>query len=195
MIIVYCAAARTAALDKAFGADAALVRFVDDQFRNFCFRTTINKGGDIISLPAAEKLSSHPENYRFIGWNTKADGSGDAFEAGKPAKLKKGVNVFYAVWEQFAPEPTSTEEPTVPEKPEQPQTVYRIGVVDNDKKISASGARLALRAGVGLEKYSSDSPEFAAADIDRSGKIGADNARLILRAAVGLEDLSRFAKT
>ena len=64
-----------------------------------------------------------------------------------------------------------------------------IGDVDKDAKVTASDARLALRAAVGLETYASGSEEFVAADVDFDGKVTASDARLILRAAVGLEEL------
>ena len=61
------------------------------------------------------------------------------------------------------------------------------GDIDLDGKISASDARLALRASVGLEKL--DEKQLAAADVDKNGKVTAADARLILRASVGLETL------
>ena len=65
-----------------------------------------------------------------------------------------------------------------------------LGDVDNDGKVTAGDARLALRAAVGLESYAEGSAEFKAADADHDNKLTASDARLILRAAVGLEDLS-----
>ena len=61
------------------------------------------------------------------------------------------------------------------------------GDVDQDGKVTASDARLALRAAVGLEILADD--PLRAADADRDNKITAADARLILRAAVGLETL------
>ncbi len=61
------------------------------------------------------------------------------------------------------------------------------GDVDADGKTSASDARLALRASVGLETL--NDIEISIADVDRNGKITAADARLILRASVGLETL------
>ena len=63
----------------------------------------------------------------------------------------------------------------------------KIGDVDGDGKISASDARLTLRASVGLEKLDSQSTKKA--DADKNDKITAADARLILRASVGLEKL------
>lgn len=56
------------------------------------------------------------------------------------------------------------------------------GDVDYDRKITASDARLILRASVGLEELSQ---YFA--DVDGDGKITASDARIILRKSVGLD--------
>ena len=64
------------------------------------------------------------------------------------------------------------------------------GDIDNNGKLTAADARLALRASVGLEDFPADSRSFTAADVDRSGTITAADARLILRAVVLLEDLT-----
>lgn len=60
-----------------------------------------------------------------------------------------------------------------------------LGDVDGDGKVTASDARLVLRAAVGLEILTGDA--LKAADINKDGKITAADARLILRKAVGLE--------
>ncbi|MBQ7637284.1 MAG: dockerin type I repeat-containing protein [Clostridia bacterium] len=64
-----------------------------------------------------------------------------------------------------------------------------IGDVDNDKKVTASDARLALRAAVILEYFLAGSNEFLACDVNFDKSITAADARLILRAAVKLETL------
>ena len=61
------------------------------------------------------------------------------------------------------------------------------GDVDDDGKVTAADARLALRAAVGLETYAPGSRAFLAADVDFDGLLTAGDARAILRAAVGLE--------
>ena len=68
------------------------------------------------------------------------------------------------------------------------QEIVVAGDVDGDASLSAGDARLALRASVGLERYSSASAYFKAADIDKDKSVSAADARLILRASVGLED-------
>ncbi|MBR5410855.1 MAG: hypothetical protein IK104_09290 [Clostridia bacterium] len=67
-----------------------------------------------------------------------------------------------------------------------------LGDVDNDKKITASDARLALRRAVDLETYPAGSREFKACDVDKDGKVTAGDARHILRAAVSLEDPTKW---
>ena len=69
------------------------------------------------------------------------------------------------------------------------ENTYLLGDVDQDGKITASDARLALRCSVGLEKYASDSAPFLAGDVDRDGRITAGDARTILRVSVHLESL------
>lgn len=63
-----------------------------------------------------------------------------------------------------------------------------LGDVDSDGKITASDARLVLRASVGLEKFSIK--QIISADTDGNPGITASDARLILRASVGLESLT-----
>ncbi len=62
---------------------------------------------------------------------------------------------------------------------------YKMGDVDNDGEVTASDARLALRAAVGLENFTADQTKRA--DMDKDGDVTAQDARLILRTAVGLE--------
>lgn len=64
-----------------------------------------------------------------------------------------------------------------------------LGDINNDTKITAADARLALRAAVNLEKIEKGTDKFNAADVNHDGKITAADARLILRAAVGLQKL------
>lgn len=64
---------------------------------------------------------------------------------------------------------------------------YEIGDVDNDGRISAADARLALRGSVGLEKMEKDTQRFLSADADGDGNITSADARLILRVSVNLD--------
>ena len=68
-----------------------------------------------------------------------------------------------------------------------------LGDADLDGKLSASDARIALRASVNLETLSGEAK--TAADADMDGKISAADARLILRASVGLENLHSHSYT
>ncbi len=65
---------------------------------------------------------------------------------------------------------------------------FDIGDVDADGTISATDARLALRASVNLEQLTAN--QTKAADADKDGTVAAADARLILRASVGLETLA-----
>jgi hypothetical protein len=65
------------------------------------------------------------------------------------------------------------------------QLNFVLGDVDGDGQVTASDARLVLRAAVGLEILTED--QLKAADFDKNGKITAADARLVLRKAVGLE--------
>ncbi len=66
------------------------------------------------------------------------------------------------------------------------ETTNSIGDVNGDGKISASDARLALRASVGLEKLTDT--QFKSADVNNDNKVTASDARTILRVSVGLEN-------
>ena len=68
------------------------------------------------------------------------------------------------------------------------QELVVMGDADGDAQISASDARTALRAAVGLESFSSASAYFKASDVDKDSAVTANDARFILRASVGLED-------
>ena len=68
-------------------------------------------------------------------------------------------------------------------------TTSLLGDVDGNGKVTASDARLALRAAVALEHYAPGSGEFVRADYDGDGNISASDARMILRTAVELEPL------
>ena len=62
------------------------------------------------------------------------------------------------------------------------------GDLDNDQKVTAADARLALRASIGLELF--DKTKITLADVDYNGIVTAADARMILRASVGSEDLN-----
>ncbi len=62
-----------------------------------------------------------------------------------------------------------------------------IGDANLDRIVTASDARITLRAAVGIERLAEKN--ILAADVDCNGKITAGDARAILRAAVGIENL------
>lgn len=64
--------------------------------------------------------------------------------------------------------------------------VKKSGDADGDGAVTASDARLVLRASVGLEALSGEARRLA--DINADNKISASDARLILRISVGLEN-------
>ncbi len=68
-----------------------------------------------------------------------------------------------------------------------PEDNYLLGDVDRDLHISASDARLALRAAVGLEELTD--LQFFVADVNADEVITAEDARQILRAAIQLSQI------
>ncbi len=73
-----------------------------------------------------------------------------------------------------------------------PDKVLRVvvaGDVDCDGAVTASDARLALRASVGLESYEEGSLIYRAANVMTTDNLSASDARAILRASVGLEKI------
>ena len=73
-------------------------------------------------------------------------------------------------------------------------TIVVFGDVEGDGIVSASDARLALRASVGLEDYAEDSAQYKAAKVSTGDTLSAADARLILRASVGLDDPKDWMK-
>ncbi len=68
-----------------------------------------------------------------------------------------------------------------------------LGDVDGDDNIvTASDARIILRASVGLENFTSEQKKLA--DINEDGNISAEDARTALRISVSLEDTLHFYK-
>lgn len=80
---------------------------------------------------------------------------------------------------------------TTPDKPDDPKPPVeddvKLGDVNEDGKVNAADARLALRKAVGLETYEPGSKKFKACDVNKDGKVNASDARKILRVAVGLD--------
>ena len=88
--------------------------------------------------------------------------------------------------EEPTTEPPTTEPPTTePPTTEPPATTVTKGDVDGNGKVTASDARLALRAASKLDVLEGDL--FTAADVDGNGKITAMDARAILRHSAKIE--------
>ena len=88
---------------------------------------------------------------------------------------------------------TSVKEVVIPKLPY--LTALNIGDINNDGKVTAADARLALRAAVGLEDLTKiDDKAVLRGNVDFKDGVTAADARLILRAAVGLEDREKWMK-
>ncbi len=72
------------------------------------------------------------------------------------------------------------------------EITYSLGDVDNDGKITAADARMALRMSVNLDKPTDD--QKLAADVDGNGNVTAADARIILRVSVNLEKIESYKK-
>lgn len=128
-------------------------------------------------------IKSPVYNYTFDGWYYEKDFSGERVTEISPDET--GVKLLYAKWLK-----TVTDEKTKEEQRQEFIKNNKFGDIDDDGRISASDARLILRAVVGLE----DIPQeiLKRADYRGTGKIMADNARTTLRLAVGLDDLYKI---
>lgn len=65
---------------------------------------------------------------------------------------------------------------------------YNLGDINNDGRITAADARLALRSSAKLETLTEE--QTKAADVDGNGKVTAADARMILRTAAGLASIT-----
>ncbi len=129
---------------------------------------------------AVYDIASPVPELQFDGWYYTRDFSGEKVTAIK--KGNTGDKVLYAKWlslEEIAAALKDRQEKYIREK--------KFGDIDDDGKITASDARLVLRASVGLERFSPD--VLRRADYDNSGRISALNARTTLRISVGLDSL------
>ena len=55
--------------------------------------------GESVTL-ADNGFTAPSDDHRFIGWNTKPDGTGDAYRAGDAIALTAERTVLYAQWEE-----------------------------------------------------------------------------------------------
>ncbi len=76
-----------------------------------------------------EETGLKKEGAEFKGWNTKADGSGETYEAGKEKEFASN-QVLYAIWEDKKPEPGNDDKPNPgDEKPNPDNHRHRGGIM------------------------------------------------------------------
>lgn len=110
------------------------------------------------TIPETDKFTR--EGYKFIGWNTVADGSGTVYEAGDLYHMPAGNGVLYAQWEAVETPPVENENPE-PEMPgdsdSEPQDEPKNPVIKNEmtpeiqedmKKLAETGQSITLLAAV-----------------------------------------------
>ena len=107
------------------------------------------------------------EGYEFLGWYDNVNFDGDPVE--KIEKGRTGDITLFAKCEKIV------------------ENTRLLGDVNNDGKVKATDARLALRAAARIEPLSEE--DFPYADVDFDGKIKSGDARMILRAAARIEPL------
>ena len=116
--------------------------------------------------------------YLFMGWYESPDFSGQAVTMIGPQRT--GDLILYAKWRTRA----EAEAELIKEK--------GWCDLDADGSVSASDARLALRASVGLEEL--NPAQIRRVDFTGNGIVTASTARQILRIAVGLDDIAEVLR-
>lgn len=119
-----------------------------------------------------------PAGWVFAGWFENEELTGEPVTSIAPNR--EGDITLYAKWH--------TENEVFDEKIK----TEKWGDLNDDGKITAADARLALRAAVGLEVLTHE--YFRRVDFEGEGKISAANARLILRVSVGLDNMKDILK-
>ena len=112
--------------------------------------------------------------YLFMGWYEDPDFKGTAVTVVGPDR--RGDLILYAKWRTKA----EADDELIRQK--------GWGDPDNDGKITAQDARLALRAAVGLEELTK--AQIARIDFIGNGQISAATARQLLRCAVELDNMA-----
>ena len=112
--------------------------------------------------------------YLFMGWYEDPDFKGTAVTRIGPDR--RGDLILYAKWRTKA----EADDELIRQK--------GWGDPDNDGKVTAGDARIALRAAVGLEDLTK--AQIARIDFVGNGKITAATARQLLRCAVGLDNMA-----
>lgn len=132
----------------------------------------------IYDLPPTYSSVTAPQRYEFCGWYENPDLTGEQVTEIPPART--GDVLLYAKW--------LTEDERVAEE----VAAARWGDLNDDGRITAADARLALRSAVDLENLPDEL--IARADFARLGTLNAGYARLLLRVAVGLENMPAVLK-
>ena len=132
-------------------------------------------------IKAGFSRTAHYHNDYFMG-----DYSAQSFEGFRGNHI---FSMYISNWD-YAPGVISGhlyDNTKLKENTEKSSQAVSRGDIDCDSKITAADARLALRASVGLEKFSET--QTLAADVDNNKSVTAADARTILRVSVGLEKL------
>lgn len=167
--------ARKGYLDIGFSVDSALLYYDMNGGGGFSANFPILTKGEETSVSTTVRGSdinivAPAQDLYFVGWNTKADGTGTMYQPNEKIVLTEDETVLYAQWVNIS------------------ELIY--GDINNDGEITAVDARLALRAAVDLEYFYGETVTAANAlsDVNADGKITAADARLILRKSVGFSD-------
>ncbi|MBQ7639351.1 MAG: CotH kinase family protein [Clostridia bacterium] len=97
-------------LDKGFAVDGALVVYNGNGAPGKSMYD-----GKIYSIGETARARSNKLSYEgkiFAGWNTAADGSGEAIAPGGNFTLTQQYTVLYAMWDDETEEPSTEEQPT-----------------------------------------------------------------------------------
>ncbi len=128
------------------------------------------------------------EGYRFVGWSTKADGSGTIFNQDDttitPTDLTSTIKTsnctldLYAIWEKVATEPP-TEKPTEIPTVIPTETIVELGDVDKDGSITIMDTTMIQRHIA--QEISLTDQQLVYADTDKDTKISIMDATAIQR--------------
>ena len=62
--------------------------------------TEVTVGADGKKTNVTNKIPVRGDNFKFMGWNTKADGTGTMYQNGEDKITLHGVTVLYAIWDE-----------------------------------------------------------------------------------------------
>ncbi|MGN0624661.1 MAG: InlB B-repeat-containing protein, partial [Oscillospiraceae bacterium] len=117
----------------------------EPELTTLTYKANGGAGADLVNtgaVGAGLEVSSNPftrHGYLFKGWNTRADGSGIAYDAGEIYLLTAEEDILYAQWEKGKEE--EPEEPEDPDEPDDPsyEDDPSESVYNEDKTDSGSG--------------------------------------------------------